>query len=81
MSAFVLEHSESKIIVQSEMFENEIGPGMLQSTLKKYVFARMQRHKAKTTDYKSILSVLCSRPLYWHQMTGTRLMEFSKVPF
>ena len=30
-----IEHSENRIITQSEVFENEIGPGVLQSSVQK----------------------------------------------
>ena len=50
-------HSENKIIVQSELCETEIVPGMLQSSVQKAcVLQERQRHKPKATDYISILS-------------------------
>ena len=55
-----IEHSGNKIIVQSGMFENEIGPVMLQSSVRQtQVLQEYQRHKPRATDYVSLLSVLC----------------------
>ena len=54
-----IEHSENRITVQSWLTENEIGPGVLQSSIQKTcVLQEIQRHKAKTTDYTSILSFM-----------------------
>ena len=51
------DHSENKIIVQSGLFENEIGPGVLMSSVQKTcVLQEHQRHKAEATEYVSILS-------------------------
>ena len=47
------EHSENKIIVQSELF---IGPGALKSSIQKRVLQDCQRHKSEPTEYVSILS-------------------------
>ena len=42
------------------MVENEIGPGMLQSTVRQTrLLQEYQRHKLRVTDYVLILSVLC----------------------
>ena len=42
------------------MFENEIGPGVLQSSVRQTrVLQEYQRHKPHATDYMSILPVLC----------------------
>ena len=42
------------------MFENEIGPGLLQSSVRQArVLQEYQRHETSATDYVSILSVLC----------------------
>ena len=52
-----LPYSENRIIVQSGLFENEIGPGMLKSSVQKTcVQQERQRHKAGATEYVSILS-------------------------
>ena len=55
-----IEHSGNRIIFQSGMFENEIGSGVLQSSVRQTrVLQEYQRHKPCPTDYMSILSVLC----------------------
>ena len=42
------------------MFGNEIGPGLLQFSVRQArVLQEYQTHKARATDYVSILSVLC----------------------
>ena len=46
-----VEHSENRIIFQSRMFENEIGPGVLQSSVRQTrVLQEYQRHKPRATD-------------------------------
>ena len=49
-------HQIDKIIRQSRLFENEIGPGVLQQirALQEY-----QMYKARATDYMLILSLFC----------------------
>ena len=55
----LIEHSENKIIVQSSLFENEIGPGVLKSNVQKTgALQYRQRNKAEITEYVSILSFL-----------------------
>ena len=55
-----IEHSENRIIFQSGMFENEIGPRVFQSSARQTrVLQEYQRHTPRVTDYISILSVLC----------------------
>ena len=45
--------------MQTELFEKEIGPGVLQSSVRKAcVLQECQRHKGKATNYISILSFL-----------------------
>ena len=45
--------------MQSGLFENEIGPGILKVNVQKTcVLQECQRHKAKATDYVLILSFL-----------------------
>ena len=42
------------------MFENEIGPGVLQSSVRQTrVLQKYQKHKPRATDSVLILSVLC----------------------
>ena len=49
-----IEHSENKIITQSGLFGNEIGPGVLQSSVQQTrVLQEYQRHKPCATDYVS----------------------------
>ena len=52
-----MEHSENKTIVRSGLFENEIGPGVLNSILKKTcALKKCQRQKAEDTENIFILS-------------------------
>ena len=56
----LIKHSENRIIIQSVMFENEIGPGVLQSSVRQTrVLQEYQRHKPRPADYVPILSMLC----------------------
>ena len=64
-----IEHPENKVVVQTELFENEIGPGAC-------VLQECQGYKAKATDYISILSFL-SRFLAGECLLDARL-EHSK---
>ena len=49
-----------QIIFQSGMFENEIGPGVLQSSVRQTrLLQEYQRHKPRVTDCMSIPFVLC----------------------
>ena len=53
------EHSQNKISAQSGLFENEIGSGVLQSSVQRTcLLQECQRHKALESDYGSILSLL-----------------------
>ena len=53
-----IEHSENKIITQSGLFENEIGAGVLQSSVQQTgVLQEYQRHKPCATDYMSFPSL------------------------
>ena len=46
-----IERSENKVIVQSGLFENEIGPGVLQSSVQQIrPFQEYQMHKTCATD-------------------------------
>ena len=57
---FLIERSENKIITQSALIENEIGPGILCSSVQQIrALQKYQRHKPCATDYVSILSLLC----------------------
>ena len=52
------EHSENKIIRQSGMFENEIGPEVFQSNVRQSrTLLEYQRHTPHATDFVSILSI------------------------
>ena len=54
------EHSKNKIIIQSELFENEIGPRILQSSIQQArTLEEYKRHKQSATRFVSIQSVLC----------------------
>ena len=58
MLLLTIEHSENKIITQSGMFENEIGPGLLESSVRQtHALQEYQRHRPCATDYVSILSM------------------------
>ena len=46
MKTVTIEHSENRIVMQFELFKNEIGPGVIQFSVQK-------------TDCVSILSLLC----------------------
>ena len=53
-----IDHSENGIITQSELFENEIGPGVLQSNVQQTrALQEHRRHKPFATDYLSVLSL------------------------
>ena len=53
-----MEHSENEIITLSRMFENEIGPGVLQSRVQQTrVLQEYQKHNPCASDYVSILSM------------------------
>ena len=50
----------NEVIAQSGLFENEIGPGILQSSVQQMQGLQAhQSHKPRATDYLSILSLLC----------------------
>ena len=50
-------HSDNNVPVQSGLFKNQIGPGVLKSSVKNpYVLQERQTHKAEVTEYVSILS-------------------------
>ena len=52
----VIEHTENRMIAQSGMFENEIGPGVLQTNMQqRRVLQDFKRHKSCSTDYVSFL--------------------------
>ena len=52
------EHSRNKIIMQPGLFENQIRPGVLQSTVQQTrVLHEYQKHKPHATDYVSMLSL------------------------
>ena len=54
-----IEHSENKSIIQSGLFENEIRPGVLQSSIQQTrVLQDFQRLKVFSTNYVLILSFL-----------------------
>ena len=55
-----IEHSENKIITQSRLTENEIGPGVLLSSVLRQtqVLQENQRQNLRTDHYVSNLSVL-----------------------
>ena len=54
------EHSKNKIIIQSELFENEIGPRILQSSIQQtQTLEEYKRHKQSATRFVSIQPVLC----------------------
>ena len=54
-----IEHSENRIYTQFELVKNEIGPGVLHSSIQPaYMFEKCQRHKALTMDYVRTLSLL-----------------------
>ena len=44
----VTEHSENKIITQSGLFENEVGPGVLQSSIQQTNINARRIQKAQT---------------------------------
>ena len=53
-----IEHSENRIIFQSEMFENKIGPGVLQSSVRQTrELQEYEKHKPGATDYIIVDSV------------------------
>ena len=54
-----IEHSENKIVTNSGMLENEIRPGVLQSSVRHTrVLQEYQKRKSRAADYVSILFVL-----------------------
>ena len=54
------EYSDNKAIVQSGLFENEIGPGVFQFSVQQTCsLQESQRHKAYVTDNGSIMSPFC----------------------
>ena len=54
-----IEHSENKVIMQFGLFENEIGPGVLLSSVQQTrALEEYQRHKPCATHYMSVLSLL-----------------------
>ena len=54
-----IEHSENKIITQSGLYENEIVPGILQSSIQQIrVLQKHQMHKPCATDYVPFLSLI-----------------------
>ena len=56
----LIEHSENKIVTQSGLFENEIGPGVLNSSIQQIrLLEEYQMHKPSVTEYVSILSKFC----------------------
>ena len=67
-----IKHSENKVITLSGVFENEIGPGVLQSSiLKSCMLWECQSQKAWATYYASILSFLSGT------MAGSMFFESS----
>ena len=57
---YAIGRSENKIIMQSKLFENETGLGVLQSRVQQtQALEEHQKHKPCTTDYVSIRSMLC----------------------
>ena len=56
----LIEHSENRIITQSGMFENEIGPRILQSSIQQTrALEEYKRHKLSATRFVSTLSKCC----------------------
>ena len=59
----LIEHSEHKVIAQSGLLGNEIGPGVLQYSVQQTsVLQECQRHKAKA----SIIGGFDSGLILWH---------------
>ena len=57
---YIIEHSKKKIIMPFGLFENEIGPAVLNSSIQQAPAQRQyQQCKPSTTVYVSILSLLC----------------------
>ena len=55
-----IEHSENRIITLFELFDNKIGPGVLQLTVQKIcTLQENQGHKESATENVSIMSLFC----------------------
>ena len=63
----------NKVIAQSGLFENDIGPGVFQFSVQQTcLLQESQRHKPDVTNYGSILS-LPSRTLAWQCLLNAGL--------
>ena len=74
-----IEHSENGIIFQSGMFENEIGPGVLQSSIRQTrVLQEYQMNKPRATDVDSV-HVVRNFADYMFVDYWTRAPQVSKI--
>ena len=56
-NSYKIEHSKNKVIMQSRLFENEIGPEVLQSSVSQTCpLQEYQRYKVLVTDFCLTLS-------------------------
>ena len=71
---------ESKSLVQSELFENKIGPGELQSSVQKTCV--LSKAKAKAVDHMSVMSfsseIIAGKRLLNARLEHSRLSSLSK---
>ena len=74
-----IEHSENKMITQYGLFENDIGPGVLQSSVyQTRALQEYQKHIPCATYYVSILSMLCeifADCMFVERWTGAVLVQ------